>query len=975
MENNDVGNMTSQYLERIDAALGSMSLLGPRALIPYLKQPAPDFEQLADSELSSVLDLILTEDANHPARLRFAGLIREWDNLKNPSWAANTSRNTLGRRTRIYELLKLEALLKTRVDTLIPFFAIEEPLIIAEAHVDWYDPKPGIRDYYWQTYKRYLKEVRNWKERSLIGLDNDTRAVLECLSNPESVSAYASRGLVMGYVQSGKTANFAGVIARAADAGYRLIVVLAGTWNILRNQTQRRLDKELLGKEMLENDESYRDAPPRDWDEFLEHGFDPIQRGVYGWQRLTRPDIDFKSLKSAIDNLEFERREKGLPLYHPQNLHSLPAKLLVVKKNRGILKRLVKDLRLLRTKLADLPALIIDDESDQAGLNTADPRVSKSGNRERSKTNEVIVELLSLFPRGQYVGYTATPYANALVDADDPEDLFPKDFIVSLERPSGYMGILDFFDPDTAYEDLNKTDYSQKEIAFIRRVENQQGADDPDLKKALQSYVLAGGLKLYRQAKDPSRYSFRHHTMLVHTSSSTSSQTDLADRVLCLWNQCAFNGPTGRLALKKLWEDDFQKVSLQQGKEQLSPSTFEELAPFLAEAIGWIESGPRCLMVVNHYSKEAPDFGEHAVWKIIIGGNKLSRGYTVEGLTISYYRRVASTADTLMQMGRWFGFREGYRDLVRVFLGVREGKKSDIDLVGMFKQTCVMEERFRQEIARYIRVPGQKRITPRQIPPLISVIGGLPPTSRNKMFNATIRDRNYGGRWSQPTLIANLQSGLGENFEAVKRLLTGKPHHALLLGGQSQGPGNKRPVSMQSIIFQVATTDIVEFLFNYRWLESSFKYPERPSDIQLQIEFLQKQRHGISSWVVIAPQRRDSYGDPVRLEGVGSLTVKHRGRLEGRVFQNFGEPAHRIVAEYLVNLSKKEKEYLSDPNPETKDLFDPKRGILLLYPIREKESDFVSMGFEMLFPANNLGYETNFTVRKKDDPHQLIVPA
>src|SRR5205814_2706388 len=133
----------------------------------------------------------------------------------------------------------------------------------------------------------YLQSRRGWEDISVINLGNSTRAVVECLANPESPAAYASRGLVMGYVQSGKTANFTGVVARAADTGYRLIIVLAGTWNILRNQTQRRLDKELLGKELLVNDESYRDPLPADWDEFLEHGFDPTERGHYKWERLT----------------------------------------------------------------------------------------------------------------------------------------------------------------------------------------------------------------------------------------------------------------------------------------------------------------------------------------------------------------------------------------------------------------------------------------------------------------------------------------------------------------------------------------------------------------------------------------------------------------------------------------------------------------------------------------------------------------
>jgi hypothetical protein len=230
-------------IERIEAALGSMTLLGPRGLADYLRQPTPDFSTASQSEVSELIDLILSDDPNHPSTLRFSSLLREWDNSKD-AWVAGTPRNTAERRSRIHDLLKSDNLLRHRIDSLVPFFRLQEPLIIAEAHQDWYDPKLGVHDYYWRTYKRYLKEKKNWPDLSLMGLDNTTRAVVECLSNPESAEAYSSRGLAMGYVQSGKTANFAGVIARAADAGYRLIIVLAGTWNILRNQTQRRLDKE-----------------------------------------------------------------------------------------------------------------------------------------------------------------------------------------------------------------------------------------------------------------------------------------------------------------------------------------------------------------------------------------------------------------------------------------------------------------------------------------------------------------------------------------------------------------------------------------------------------------------------------------------------------------------------------------------------------------------------------------------------------
>jgi hypothetical protein len=961
-------------IQRIEAALGSMTALGPRGLVDYLRQPTPDFSPASDVQVAVLIDQILSDDPNDPSRLRFSSLMREWDNAQGPSWGNDTARNTDERRNRIHELLKGDQSLRNRIDSLIPFFRLEEPLIIREKHSEWYDPKPGLRDYYWQTYKRYLKDHKGWEDESLLGLDNTTRAVLECLANPESREAYSSRGLVVGYVQSGKTANFAGVIARAADAGYRLIVVMAGTWNILRNQTQRRLDKELLGKEFLQNDESYKDPAPRDWDEFLEHGFDPVERGIYGWQRLTRPDIDFKRLKSAIDNLEFERREQFLPLYDPANLQALRVKLLVVKKHRGILKKLVNDLKLLRTKLADLPTLIIDDESDQAGLNTVDPHANNTAAKKRSKTNEVIVELLALFPRGQYVGYTATPYANALVDPDDPEDLFPKDFIVSLERPAGYMGVLDFFDPEVEFTDLDQKDYAQKEIAYVRRVANPQDADDDDLQKAIRSYVLSGALKIYRQLKYPNTYSFRHHTMLIHTSASTASQYDLGERVKGLWSKCAFNTPAGLAGLEQLWKEDFLKVSLAQAKNAPRPDNFKELIPHLSETIERIESGAKCFIVVNYSSKEAPDFSEAPVWKIIIGGNKLSRGYTVEGLTVSYYRRVASTADTLMQMGRWFGFRQGYQDLVRVFLGVADGKNAVTDLVSMFKQVCLMEERFREEITRYVRTPGQPPITPKQIPPLISVSGQLPPTSRNKMFNAVIEDRNYGGRWSQPTLIANGSIGLTKNTEALVGLIQQSRSRALvLLGGQTRSPNRRNTISVPCWVFEVDTPEVMDFLSRFHWQETKYKYPDRPIDIELQLEFLTRQNHGIKSWRVIAPQRKVSFGKPLIADNATSLTAKQRKRLDSGVFQNFGEPAHRITAEFLTGLNKVDKEYIVKPSQETSELMDPHRGVLLVYPVRETEQDSLSVGFEMLYPKNNLPFTINFTVQRYSAVNSITV--
>lgn len=961
-------------LDYIEAALGAMTATGPRPLRTYLAQPVPDCDKASPAQIEHMINLLLSPDPNHPARLQFSSLLRSWDNTKDGKWTNGTPRNTEVRRAHIHHLLQAEAGLQRRIDTTFPFYPLEEPLVISEKHIDWYAPTRG-RDYYWKTYKRYLKDNRAWPEQSLLSLDNTTRAVIECLANPEAKEAYSSRGLVMGYVQSGKTANFAGVAARAADAGYRLIIILAGTWNILRNQTQRRLDKELLGKELLSDDEFYMHQKPADWDDFLEHGFDPAKHDHFLWQRLTRPDIDFRNLKQAIGILEFDRPNKAHPIYHPENLHRLHAKLLVVKKHSGILKTLVSNLKLLRTALRDLPALIIDDESDQAGINTRDPRSSNQPGEERTATNLAIVNLLKLLPRGQYVGYTATPYANALVNPDDPIDLFPRDFIISLDRPLGYMGVSAFFNPKIDYSDLTPGDFHEPEIAFIRRVDALRGEDDGDLMKALRSYVLSGALKLYRVAKDGNRYQsefFKHHTMLIHTSSSKGQHSSLADQVKSLWDQCAFNTAKGVRELETLWKEDYYKVAIAQGNE-IVPRIFAALKPHLSEALKRITVDSSFIRVVNSEKDEAPDFSAGPVWKIVIGGNKLSRGYTIEGLTISYYRRHTNTADTLMQMGRWFGFRPGYQDLVRVFLGVREGKDGDADLVAMFKEVCLMEERFREEIKRYLRRAGAPRVTPKQVPPLISVAGNLPPTSRNKMFNATVASKNFSGVWSMPTLTAAKDAGMKQNIQTLETLLGGGKGKPALLGGKSN---DGRAIQAACCVVEVTNAKLLEFLGAYRWLEVEYTYPERPREIELQLEFVKKEKHGISSWLVIAPQKKVSFGKPLPIKGGPFLAVKERSRVDvGRGFRVFGESGHRAIAECIAGVARSEdKLSITGPNTETKKLQDSTRGIVLLYPARENEGDKTpTVGFELLFPRNQLPFDLHFTVQKKSDEDSIVV--
>jgi len=456
--------------------------------------------------------------------------------------------------------------------------------------------------------------------------------------------------------------------------------------------------------------------------------------------------------------------------------------------------------------------------------------------------------------------------------------------------------------------------------------------------------------------------------MLIHTSQRTGEHLSLAGRLVDLWDRCALNSPRGLSDLEKLWNQDYARVCSAMGNESV-PEAFRDLLPYLSEAIKRIDQGQRVFLLLNSDSSDAPDFGSAPVWKIIVGGNKLSRGYTIEGLTVSYYRRVAGTADTLMQMGRWFGFRPGYQDLVRVFLGVREGRRGDTDLVALFKEVCRMEEGFREEVKRYVRTPGSKPITPKEIPPLIAASGNLPPTARNKMFNAVLASKNFGGQWSMLTSVPSKPAAMDDNIAAMKTLLTeARPLRKEAIGGTS----DKGNLIADVLIYEVQNVQLLSFMKSYHWLEADYEYPERPIDTHLQIEFLEKQKHGITSWLVVAPQRMSSFGSPLTIEGVGQFAVKNRKRIAGRGFQVFGEPTHRVVAEFLTGLDPGRAKLLM-PNEETKALQNEHRGICLLYPVREDPQAKISVGFELLFPKNNLNFDVNFTVHRKREGAKIIV--
>ncbi|MCI0652453.1 MAG: hypothetical protein L0Z55_11280, partial [Planctomycetes bacterium] len=280
-------------------------------------------------DLAAIVQDVLSADPDAASREAMGLHLRYWDVLQGVAWAAATAPLSAERRSAIYSLLDIAAEHRARFDEVFPIARPSDTqLIIAESHQPWYSvERAAAHRFYWEAYKRYLRNTANWPPGSVEVLDVATTLIVERLSDPERVEIYSTKGLVVGYVQSGKTANFTAVIAKAADAGYRLMIILAGTLNILREQAQRRLDKELIGRELIVADQNagggHDYEGDRDWDKFVRYGALPNSLGSFNWERLTGAVDDYQRLRKGIRALEFPKRPDRR-FNHPENLHSAP---------------------------------------------------------------------------------------------------------------------------------------------------------------------------------------------------------------------------------------------------------------------------------------------------------------------------------------------------------------------------------------------------------------------------------------------------------------------------------------------------------------------------------------------------------------------------------------------------------------------------------------------------------------------------
>lgn len=647
---------------------------------------------------------------------------------------------------------------------------------------EWLNEEDRSQWYYWPRLREYLIDVKGWPEASVRSVDNATDRILGQMEKP-SEARFDTRGLVLGHVQSGKTANFSALIAKAVDVGYRLIIVLSGIHNSLRQQTQRRLMAELVG---------YPDGRVPSV---------PVPPQGQRWLTITTDDL----------NGDFDPGNVQGVLQGTQPV------LMVVKKNSTVLQRLQQWLDAAPQDIrTTLPVLVIDDEADQASINIGgdrppdddddddEDRVPVLDTGSPSAINALIRGLVNRFSRIAYVAYTATPFANVLiphtaVDRIAGQDLYPRDFIVDLPKPPGYFGPEEIFGLSDGEGDLNRDG-----LNVIRLIPDDEldmliparGVDvylfqpelPPSLENAMLDFVLAGAARRQRgDGREPA-------TMLIHIHVRTAVQrrvTELIEvRLAELRDEWRYQREFGiRNRLEARWISEFRPLtrSLHGDLDVSFDAVEEHIGPFF-EAIE--------VKQINSDTEDILDYQRDPELKVlVVGGNRLSRGLTLEGLLVSYYVRKIKMYDTLMQMGRWFGFRQGYEDLTRIH--------TTEELATWFRELATVEYQLREDIQVY----ENEGVTPLELGPRIRKHPAMLVTSRLKMRYAqeiTI-DQSYAAHLLQTTTFPFQDRGfLEQNIEATRHFIAslGRPNDATN-PGQPTWPG-------------VPWRNIVDFLTTYQ---------------------------------------------------------------------------------------------------------------------------------------------------------------
>ena len=637
------------------------------------------------------------------------------------------------------------------------------------------EEKSNINFELWNRYKLYMSQ--NDPSFPVNDLDDFTDKILDKCVNPKNKNSWDRRGMVVGHVQSGKTSNYVGLINKATDSGYKVIIVIAGTISSLRRQTQERIDDGFIG---------------RSSSAFIREN----ENRLIGVGNL-KVETDIYSLTSSY----YKSGDEGDFSQSVANRLNIPIGknpvVFVIKKNKSILENLIdwfsknENIKNIdgTPKLFDVPALIIDDEADAASVNT-------TKNINDIKTiNKLIRTLLNIFNQNTFIGYTATPYANLFISQDHNEDLktivknkeykigedlFPRDFIINIKAPTNYIGASKIF----GFENPNGTENEPLDIfraiddfdpPFFRTINKHNKEDLPEylpksLEAAIKSFILTCAIRRVRGHEK------KHNSMLIHVALLVKWIDKVAylvnDKMREYKNAIDGNDETLMNDLKHLYEKDFLPTTenvlenLDYTDIRIKIHSWEEIKKELKKAASKIEvrsvHGTRSTTNLQYHNIEEIDYSryENGFSVIAVGGSRLSRGITLEGLSVSYYLRTTKMYDSLMQMGRWFGYRPGYVDLCRLY--------TTEQIFEWFNHITMATEEMRDdfdEMTANLQKPKDFKLKVRNHHGLLTI------TSLAKLNFSQKIEISFSGTNPQTYQLIKTKSAIEHNFKQFKELL------------------------------------------------------------------------------------------------------------------------------------------------------------------------------------------------------------
>jgi len=745
-------------------------------------------------------------------------------------------------------LLKLEDIVdkemadevRAQLETHIGITHSTGEVVRKKVHHPWTSDIKGTTTWhYWDSYKTLLSKYgRNTDFMRVI--DEDTDNILTECGNPDISGTWKLRGLVLGDVQSGKTANYTGLISKAADAGYKIIILLTGMIEDLRKQTQERLDEGFVGRNS--NDILNRNK-----------NMSPIGAGKFRQKAasvLTSIDSDF-----LTSNL---RAFGGVPL---ENMIQEPI-LFVLKKNKTTLENLCqwlnKEIKQGQTALP-WPMFLLDDEADNASVNA-------KKDEDPATINRLIREVLTKFERTSYVAYTATPFANIFINPDIETDLFPSDFIYSLNTPSNYIGASSIFLEDGEhYSQLR--DIVDAEMSFPYRHKKDIPVEEipESLRDAIRVFFLSCAIRDLRKEK------LNHRSMLVNVSLFNDVQSKVASKIRSFsWDlkeeikqfmlSSSWESHAELRLLKETWIEEYAELGV----------AWDDIRQVLHEAVASVD-----VVIVNQKSEEDQklNYAHYSASKkgrrvIAIGGLTLSRGLTLEGLCVSYFYRNSKAYDTLLQMGRWFGYRPKYDDLFRIWM--------DPDAQGWYAHIAMAVNELRTDF---------RRMSANRLPPssfgmrVQSHSDTLIITALNKMRNSMAIEHSisFSAHGTETAYIPKSKQLHEQNIKCIMRLLdTEWERKTLEKGGRHLWTGVNKSKVAEFI------SDLNISNMNAEFLEDA-NGKGRPL-----VDFIRSNHYpSLEEWDVCIPQGTGHTAYSLQLERVNGIRCKKRQFEKGRSGVNY----------------------------------------------------------------------------------------